>query len=270
VLAGSPRALAIVPLVRVRRGLLVAGAAVVVAGAAGAAIVVRRAGETSPAVSRTTALKDLRAQTSTAAAPAPEGPPAAGVYDYAVRGTECAGVAGLKLCRALPSRARVVITRSGATLQVELLLSQAHVEAQRFDVRSAGRYLTWQRADITFAGIGQDDRHDVTPPTLALPARLAPGVAWPQAFHVGTLAVTATNAVLRRGTVDIGGRKVPAVLIRSESRTAGAHPGTERDLTWHAPSLGLDLRMQVTRRIGGTFPYTLDADATLLDVTPAR
>jgi hypothetical protein len=254
----------------VRRGLLVAGAAVVVVGAAGAAIVVRRAREASPAVSRTAALRDLRAQTATTAAPAPSGPPAPGVYDYAVRGRECAGVAGLSLCRALPSRARVVITRSGSTLLVEMYLSQAHVEAQRFDVRPDGRYLTWQRADISFAGIGQDDRHAVTPATLALPARLAPGVHWPQAFHVGTLAVTATNEVLRRETVDVGGTRVHAVVIRSDSRTAGAHPGTEADLTWHAPSLGLDLRLQVRRRIGGTFPYRLDADATLLELTPAR
>jgi hypothetical protein len=187
-----------------------------------------------------------------------------------VRGKECAGVAGLKLCRPLPSRARVVITRSGSTLQVELLLSQAHVEANRFDVRAGGRYLTWQRADITFAGIGRDERHDVTPATLSLPSRLAPGDTWREAFRVGTLEVTATNAVLRRGTLAVGGRRVPAILVRSDSRTSGAHPGTEHDVTWHAPSLGLDLTLQITRRIGGAFPYTLDAQATLLDTTPAR
>jgi len=114
------------------------------------------------------------------------------------------------------------------------------------------------------------DRHGVTPATLALPRRLVPGARWPQAYHVGTLAVSTTNEVLRRATVDVGERRVAAVVIRSDSRTAGPHPGTEHDLAWHAPALGLDLRLQLKRRIGGTFPYTLDADATLLGLTPAR
>jgi hypothetical protein len=68
--------------------------------------------------------------------------------------------------------------------------------------------------------------------------------------------------------MEIDGSNLTVYEIDADSKTGGAHPGTEDDISWRAPSVGLDVRLVVHRRIGGVFPYTMDADATLLSLKP--
>lgn len=195
------------------------------------------------------------------------GPPRPGVYSYALQGKECAGVAGLHLCRSFPSQARMILTRKGSAITEEIDLSEDHLEASRFDVRPDGRYLAWQRARIVF-GIAQESAAATVPETLALPSPLRVGQHWTQRFSTGGLPVVTTNRVSRKAMMSIGGTSVTAYEIDASSTTGGDHPGTETDVTWHDPASGLDVQLIVHRRIGGAFPYTMDIKATLQSSKP--
>jgi len=248
---------------RIRIGVVIA-----IAAAAGAvAFLVLRGNGSTPvgrnrAVARYVALQGSHP---------PAGVPAPGVYTYALSGWECAGLGSLCLHRSLPHRAAVVIARHGPLLTVEVDLSAQHLEAQRYRITSRGRLLVWQRTRISILDVTQDDAHAIAPPTtLALPARLFAGERWTQAFHDEALPVQTTNTVAREGRVRVAGRSLPAWEIVSTSVTGGAHPGTERDVSWHSTRLGLDLRFSISRRITGTFPYRLEASARLLGLRPLR
>jgi len=70
--------------------------------------------------------------------------------------------------------------------------------------------------------------------------------------------------------ITVAGRTLDTFVIQSDSVTGGAHAGTEHDVAWHAQDLGLDVRQTVSRRIGGAFPYRLEASATLAEFSPSR
>jgi hypothetical protein len=195
------------------------------------------------------------------------GPPRPGVYTYALRGKECASILGLPLCRAFPARARLILTRKPGTITMEMDYSQDHLETDRYMIRSDGLYLAWQRTRLVF-GITQDDATPTTPATLSVPATLRAGQHWTQRFMAGDLPVVITNRVIRQTMQPIGGSPTSVYEIDASSTIGGAHPGSETDVTWYAPSGGLNARLQVNRRIGGAFPYTMTVDATLLSLKP--
>jgi hypothetical protein len=250
---------------RLRR-LGIAAAVVLGIGGAAAVYVWRTSGHSTP-VSRNAAVERYRATTQAAGSGRR---PETGVYSYALDGWECAGVGPLCLHRTLPSQAELIVTRGRAGLTLELDVSAEHVEAQRFAERPGGRYLTWKRTRIAFAGVTRDDAHATTPVTLALPARLHVGQRWTARFHDAGLPVVSVSKVLRRAIVNVAGTPFETYVIRSVSTTGGAHPGTDRELTWHSEQLGLDLRLQISREIHGVFPYRMQATGRLLDLTPAR
>lgn len=248
-----------------RRRLAITIAVVTASALATAGILVERARRPSPPASIGEAVRAFRAAPGDL-----HGTPAPGVYDYALRGRECAGLGPLRLCRELPAHAALIVTRHGSTVTDELRLSADHVEAQRYVERANGRYLIWQRAFVRFAGIGQDDATATTPATLALPRSPRVGQRWTQRFRAGSLPVAGSNVVRAVAEVRVGNLLVPTLEIDSISTTGGAHPGTERDVSLHAVAWGLDVRLDVDRRIGGTFPYTLVAHAVLLRLEPLR
>ncbi|MDB5075716.1 MAG: hypothetical protein JWO42_1895 [Chloroflexi bacterium] len=248
-----------------RRKMLLAGMGLIVVALAVAGIAWRRLSVNSSSVSVSAAVSEFQR----AANGSVSGPPRLGVYTYALRGNECAGVAGLQLCRAFPSRARMILTRKPGTITIELDLSQEHVEVNRYTVRPDGLYLAWQRTRIVF-GIAQENAASTVPTTLALPSALQVGQHWTQRFSADQLPVVATNRVTRHMKMTIGGSAVSVYEIDAISKTSGAHPGTETDVTWHSPNSGLDVRLIMHRKIGGTFPYSMDIDATLLSLKPVK
>ena len=46
-------------------------------------------------------------------------------------------------------------------------------------------------------------------------------------------------------------------VVVADSIVTGAHPGTERDVTWESETTGLTVRETMDRRIGGAFPYRM-------------
>ena len=246
------------------RGTAVVGAALLLAAAL-IAFAYRRSTHSTP-VSEQRALRRYRdAQGGRPGALQPR----PGVYRYAVTGWECAGVGPLCLRRALPARAYLIVIQRSGSLQLELDLSAEHRESVRYQVRGGARFESWQDTFLSFAGVSQENAEATVPATLALPARLRTGLHWTQRFHVAELPVRSDNRVLRREPVEVGGRSVETFVIASDSVTGGAHPGTEHDVAWHAEALGLDVRQTISRRIGGAFPYRLEATATLEQLAPA-
>jgi drug/metabolite transporter (DMT)-like permease len=252
---------------RHRRRLLALFSIVALALVAGLAVVYHfGTSPATPAVEQTMISRYLRLQGRARAS----GSPQPGVYVYTVRGYECAGVGPICLHRRLPSRAYLIVTRRGRALTMEEDLSQQHLETSRYLVQRSGRFLVWQRTRISILGVTQDNAADTTPATLALPANVSPGAGWTQRFTTGGTPVSTVNSATRRSVVEVAGQKIPTVVIASFSHVGGDHPGTERDLTFHSPVTGLDVRFTISRRIGGTFPYQLEASATLVSIRPLR
>jgi hypothetical protein len=250
---------------RRRRTLLLGAVIVVVVILAVAALIWRPLATPGSAVALDTAVDSFKQEAGGSVA----GPPRPGVYTYALRGKECASVLGLPICRAFPSRARMILTRKPSTITEEIDYSQDHLEASRYAIRPDGLYLAWERTRLSF-GITQDDAAATLPATLALPAIPHVGQRWTQHFSDGGLPVVTNDRVARQTTMTVGGTKVVVYEIDAASTVGGVHAGTETDITWHAPSSGLDVRLVVHRRIGGAFPYTMDADVTLLSLQPLR
>jgi hypothetical protein len=252
------------PVARPRRIAAVLAVLVLAALAAGGYVVWHRAGHSTP-VRVSAAVRAFRAAGSALA-----GHPAPGVYAYAVSGYECAGIGPVCVHRRLPHRGYEIITRRGRTLTIELDLSAQHSETQRFGLTRAGRMLEWQRTDLSILGVTQDDATATIPATLALPARLRPGVRWTQTFHAEAVRVHGRNTILPARTVTVAGDRERCLTVVADSVTTGPHPGTERDRDCIVPGSLLDVRFSIDRRITGTFPYRLELTAALVSPTPQR
>jgi hypothetical protein len=218
----------------------------------------QRAGESTP-VSEERALREFREDGGGGAA-AP-GVPAAGVYTYRQEGSEEGGIGPASVSRDLPDQARYVVTRAEDGYRAQLSMSQEHVEGVTLRVGTAGTHEVARRTKVTFLGFGRDDRRTLRPAPLWLPSRLRAGRAWSGAYSAGDLPVTYRSRVLRRDAVEVDGRRWAVWVVRSQSRTGGAHPGDRTDTWWWSPRLALTLRWDIDMRIGG--PASLDTRATL-------
>jgi hypothetical protein len=105
--------------------------------------------------------------------------------------------------------------------------------------------------------ITQDEAHDAKPVTLSRPTSLRVGQHWVQDYTVGGVGSVSRNHVTGRcGT--------GCYVVVADSTVSGAHPGTERDVTWESETSGLTVRETIDRRIGGAFPYTMHLEVRLI------
>jgi len=229
----------------VRRALT---AAVVIAalGAGAVVVLLHRDSKSTPAVAPTTVASTL----------APGVLPRPGVYRYAQSGFEEAKAGPLKIHRAFPSRAILVVSGSGDVVQEEWRYSKQHLEATRTRVTPTGRYSVWQRTRLTMV-ITQDEAHATKPVTLSQPSHLHVGRHWVQDYTVGGVRSVSRNRVT--------GRCGPGCfIVVADSTVSGTHPGTERDVTWESETTGLTVRETIDRHIGGTFPYRMHLEVRLI------
>jgi hypothetical protein len=249
---------------RTRPGRLLALAVVV--GVAVAAAVAWRGASTSDPVEEAEALQDFRSGPAGAAV---AGAPSPGVYAYRASGRERGGVGPLAISRDLPAVARMVVTPAPGGWEAELSYSRQHVEATRYSRSPSGEIrATWRRTEVTFAGFGRDDRRDVEPPSLVLPADPAPGDAWSETYRTGDITVRARTRIERAETVRVGGRPIDTLVLRVESTTDGPHPGTRAETLWWAPAVGLPVRWDVDMDIGGTFAFRATSRIDLVSASP--
>ena len=122
-----------------------------------------------------------------------------------------------------------MVSGTGNVVLEEWRFSRQHLETTRERVTPFGRWSVWQRTR---------------------PSRLRVGQHWVQDYTVGDVRSVSRNRVT--------GRCGPGCfVIVAGSTVSGAHPGTERDVTWESETTGLTVRETIDRRIGGTFPYRM-------------
>jgi hypothetical protein len=223
----------------------------------------------STAADRIDAVAEFRAKGVPETAPAP-GVPASGVYRFRTVGTESAGSGVLSASRPLPDEAVYIISPIAGGYHEDLRISQEHVEEARFRVSEAGTSATWRRTKITFLGIGEDDRSDVTPAALDHPATLPVGRAWKGSYALGDIDVTYRGRVVAAERARLDGVSVPVVVIRTDATFTGSTTGTRTDVVRWAPSLNLPVTWSIDQETGGEADYSISADLELVSATPAR
>lgn len=175
--------------------------------------------------------------------------PRPGIRRYAQSGFEEAKAGPLTIHRAFPSQGLLVVSGTGDVVQEEWRYSKQHLEATRTRVTPTGRYEVWERTRLTMV-ITQDEARAATPVTLSRPNHLRVGQHWVQDYTVGAVHSVSRNHVT--------GRCGPGCfVVVADSSVSGAHPGTERDVTWESATTGLTVRETIDRHIGGTFPYRM-------------
>jgi len=229
----------------VRRALL---AALVLLAVAAAAVVVL--------VHRGSKSTEAAAPPAVHATLAPGILPRPGVHRYAQAGFEEAKAGPLKIHRTFPPRAILVVSGTGDVVQEEWRYSKQHLEATRTRVTSRGRYSVWQRTRLTMV-ITQDEAHAAKPVTLSRPNHLRVGQHWVQDYRVGGVHSVSRNRVT--GRCGQG-----CFVVVADSIVSGAHPGTERDVTWESETSGLTVRETIDRHIGGAFPYRMHLEVRLI------
>ena len=228
------------------RRALVAAVVLVAVAAVVVVVLVRRGSKSTEAV----APPAVRATLAPGILPRP------GVHRYAQSGFEEAKAGPLKIHRAFPPRALLVVSGTGNVVQEEWRYSTQHLEATRTRVTPSGRYSVWQRTRLTMV-ITQDEAHAAKPVTLSRPTHLRVGQHWVQDYTVGDVHSVSRNRVT--GRCGAG-----CFVVVADSTVSGAHPGTERDVTWESETTGLTIRETIDRHIGGTFPYRMHLEVHLI------
>jgi hypothetical protein len=249
----------------VSRKVLVA--AVILLALTGVGIWLWQSASSSSPVSEEDALASFRESGGPAVGARP-GVPRAGVYTYRQSGTERGEAGPVGITRDLPEEARYVVTPTPEGFEEELSLSEEHIEGVRFRMTPEGSRAVWRRTDVTFVGIGRDDRRELRPPPLHMPRRPAVGRTWSGRYVAGELPIAYRGEVLRREAVVVGGRRLPAVVVRTVSDTGGAHPGRRTDTFWWSPTLALPLRWTIDMEIRGTVSLDTTADLRLEAAEP--
>ncbi len=225
----------------------------------------REAGRSDP-VPASEAVADLRDEGVSAT----NGGPRPGVYRLAVSGREEGGAGPIRVSRSLPPEGTVSVTGHGAGWEVLTTYSRQHIEAARYVMRENAVSMVWRRVDVSFAGIGRDDRRDIDGTARLVPSiDPAPGTRWNDAYLTGTLKNTVRNSAVRRETLTIGGERVDTVVVSSVTTTEGALSGTRDETFWWSPSHRMVIRSRLVIDIGGAFGYRSEIDSELAGLTPA-
>ncbi len=228
-----------------------------------------RAGSSTP-VSAEEAVRAFREGAGEAAPRRVPGVPVAGVYTYDQTGSERGGAGPLGIRRTLPEVAQYVVSPVPGGYREELALSGEHVEAVVLRVGPRATRELSRRTEVTFLGVGRDDRRELTPPPTRLARPLTVGTRWSSTYTAGSLPVTTRAVVARTEDVVVDGRPYPTRVVRTVGDTGGAHPGRRVDVIWWSPALALPLRWTIDMEIGGAVTLRTRAELTLRSTRPRR
>jgi hypothetical protein len=248
----------------VRRRLVRSLVVICLIGVAGAALMVRAAGHSDP-VSLDDVLARFRAQGSTGGASAP----AAGVYTYRVTGSEAGGTGPFKVRRDFPETATVTVRRTATGWETETNLSEQHIEGARYRINAGAIEMVWRREDVTFAGLGRDDRRDIVGRYRIAPVDPRPGQRFDDTYLAGSLQNRVQTEVVRREQVRVGGVSVPVVVVTSTTRTTGALSGSREETVWWSSELRVPVRLTQRVTISGVVAFDSRLEMTLQGLTPA-
>jgi hypothetical protein len=170
--------------------------------------------------------------------------------------------------RSFPDEAVYIVRPIAGGYHEDLRMSEEHVEEVRFRVDRAGSHALWRRTKITFAGIGEDDRNDVTPPSLDHPSDLSVGRTWSGRYRSGPMTVDFTAGVTGKETATVDGKRVPVFVIRMQSEFEGPTSGSRTDTFDWAPSLSLPVRWSIQQSTTGEAEFDMDATLELESAVP--
>lgn len=267
-LRGAPGGVAFDAVITRIRPLHAAGWGVAALVAVSAVLAFQQA-RTSTPVSVSEALGTFR-HDGDASAAVPRFGPAPGVYTYRASGSEAGTVGPLRIRRPVPADARLVATPAPGGFQTELQVSKEHIEGYRFRVQGDWAVLAWRRVDVTFLGVGRDDRNPVRGSARWIPLRPRVGMTWTLDFWTRSLHATGTGRVTGRRTVTVDGARRTVYLIDLRTTTAGAHGGPRRETLWWSPEDRLPLRWVSTTRLDGVVGFRSHMDMTAASLRPAR
>lgn len=226
----------------------------------------RQAGS-SDAVSQESALQAYREGGGGSAATRP-GVPRPGVYTFRQSGSERGGLGPAHISRSLPDRALYVITAAPGGYAEELDLSDEHIEGVRLRVGAKAVREVSRRTDVTFLGVGRDDRRDLAPAPVRLKRPLAVGARWASRYLLGELPARSRGRVLRTDVVEVEGTSIPVFVVRIVAETEGAHPAVRTDTLWWSSAHSLPLRWTIDTRVEGAVSLRTRAELALESVTP--
>lgn len=249
-----------------RRKLAIGVAVMVVALVVGGLVLWRIASHSDP-VSLQDVLKRFRAASQGAAV---DGPPAPGVYAYRLTGREHGGAGPLAVTRDLPSQAVATVTRTPDGWQIQTEYSKQHIEGARYVVRADAIDMVWRRVDVSFAGLGRDDRRDLTGRYRLIPVAATVGDTWNDRYLAGTLVNRVRTRVVRREEIDVAGTPVPTLVLQSHTETSGTFSGTRDETLWWSPELRVPVRSKLDVVVKGVVGYDSHLDMTLTGLTPER
>jgi hypothetical protein len=250
-----------------RRGYILIGVGVVIVAVVVAGFLFWRTLDDTDPVKVSDALAEYR-ESPTPGAPRP-GLPAAGVYEYRVTGSERLARGPISIDRTLPEIAPMIVRRTGDGYETDVRYSEDHTELSRYDLRPQGAFVTFARTVVSIPLTTTTRDREWTPPLLRLPLRPEVGQRWGGPFTAGDLELQIRTQVVRRETVEAGGRTVRDVfVIRSRQAITGEYTGARTETFWYSPRTGLIVRYAIDSELNGPTDFDITAEQALRSLTP--
>ena len=197
--------------------------------------------------------------------------PRAGVYAYVARGFEVATVLGSTGRHAYPPQATLTVLPSACGLSARLdLLSE---RSSTWEVCARGGAWRLSRLGDVHRFFGRrDDRTYRCTDGSVWTALIG---SWGARCVFESTRQTWSGRAVANTTVEVGGRRLPAVHVRLLSRTTGDTEGTGTEHLWLLRDTGLPARWVVrnastTGTIAGDVHYRESIDLRLLATAPRR
>lgn len=180
------------------------------------------------------------------------GGPDAGAWVYRASGTETVGLGPFHVTRDFPTTTRVVVRPATRGYWRTLVLSEQHVESVRMSVAADGTRAEERRTTLSVAGFGRTETARFVPPLMVYPRTMAVGTTWRSRYRLRQVDADATATVVRAATAEVGGARIPVLVIRTRTVLTGALPGTHDDEEWFAPSLRMPVRLALDVDLHGS------------------
>ena len=197
------------------------------------------------------------------------GRPAQGVYQYTVVGHEKITRTGVNIDRELPTTAvGLVYNLPNGEWEVKTNFSNQHVEMSRYAAKPDGTHLVFARTVLTVGPLTVTKDREWVPSLLRDPATAKVGTTTTGTFKAGSeLTMQVTTTVLPPESVDVGGTKVPATVVKFDQVASGEYTGNRTETFWWSKD-GLLLRYTIDSSLKGSTNLDLVADQRLISLTP--
>lgn len=197
------------------------------------------------------------------------GRPAQGVYQYTVVGHEKITRTGVNIDRELPTTAvGLVYNLPSGEWEVKTNFSNQHVEMARYAAKPDGAHLVFARTVLNVGPLTVTKDREWVPSLLRSPANAKAGATTSGTFKAGgELTMQVTTTVLPPVSVDVGGTKVPATVVKFDQVASGEYTGNRTETFWWSKD-GLLLRYTIDSSLKGSTDLDLVADQRLTSLTP--